>query len=273
MPGESALKNGIRVKLPDRQVVLEKPAIHRSARALGRCQLILITSGTHANSELSKALPHLMHEDSLVVTLQGGLGNDEFLAGIIPAVNLLGGLNFARIDSPEGGLIRVCLPGQFFLGEFMGSSRNRTLKLVQLFEKAGIDAHFSLSLRDIQWRALCWDIPVHGLTLLAGTRDTSVIVSSRNLTRLAWLLMYEIQAAANAHGVFIARDYLEGIFTGLRELGTYEPPCIADLHAGKTLDVESTWGLPLRRGSAKYIQMPHLETIYLLLKGNYSQSA
>lgn len=133
MPGESALKSGIRVKLPDRQVVLEKPEIHRSARALGRCQLILITSGTHANSELSKALPHLMHEDSLVVTLQGGLGNDEFLAGIIPAVNLLGGLNFVRIDSPEGGLIRVCLPGQFFLGEFMGSSRNRTLKLVQLF--------------------------------------------------------------------------------------------------------------------------------------------
>ena len=52
-----------------------------------RCQ-------SHANTDLVDLIPPLLHERTMLLTLQNGLGNEEFLADHFGAERVLGGLCF-----------------------------------------------------------------------------------------------------------------------------------------------------------------------------------
>ncbi|MBQ8445644.1 MAG: hypothetical protein IJX22_04600 [Opitutales bacterium] len=91
-------------------------------------------------------------------------------------------------------------------------------------------------------------------------------VASPELVELSWILMREIQAAARSRGCEISDDHLQKQFDVTARCGAYLPSSLLDFRAGREVEIESIWGEPLRRGTANGIPMPHLETLYLLLK-------
>ncbi len=256
----------IRQKDQGKEFVVQPSGMHQTPESIGPCDLVIVALKTTANEHLEKLVKPLVHSGTRVLTLQNGLGNIEKLAEFIPAVQLLGGLCFVCINRVEPGVIENYLPGQVYIGEFMGSYRERTLHIVELFENAGVQAVFSRSLEESLWRKLCWNIPFNGLAIAGGGITTDKIVESPELTRLVTLLMMEVQAAAKAFGYKISDKFLESQIEVTRSMGGYRPSSLIDYQSGREVEIESIWGEPLRRGQSRKIPMPHLETLYLLLK-------
>ena len=156
---------------------------------------------------------------------------------------------------------------RLWLGEGDGSKpRERTLDLVKIFNEAGLPAEAQDSLEETLWKKLCWNIPFNGLAIAGGNIACDKLLASPQLVELAWLLMREIQSAARSRGCEISDTHLQKQFEITRRCGAYLPSSLLDFRAGREVEIESIWGEPLRRGKANGISMPHLETLYLLLK-------
>lgn len=259
--------HGFTIRKQDETFTLHPVQAYDQATDIGECDLVIVSLKATANQELDKLVLPLVGARTLVLTLQNGLGNVEALASIIPAPQVLGGLCFVCLNRVEPGVIENYLPGRIFIGEFFGSYRERTMEVVELFERAGLECFFSKSLDESLWRKLVWNIPFNGLTIAAGGIDTKALLKSEHHTRLVWLLMKEVQAAAQAHGHTLQDEFLQSNIDETRDMGAYKPSSLLDFLARREVEVEAIFGETLRRGQAKRVAMPRLETLYLLLKG------
>lgn len=240
--------------------------VYDDPRDIGPVDLVIVALKATANNNYRQLITPLVKQNTLVLILQNGMGNVEALAEHIPAVQILGGLCFVCFNRVSPGVVESYLDGQLYIGEFMGSYRERTLELVEAFEKADIECFFSKSLDASFWKKLCWNIPFNGLTIAAGGVTTKEVITSKPLCELARKLMEEIRTAALAHGHKISDEFLDQQFEVTQKMGKYKPSSLIDYLDGRDVEVEAIFGEPLRRGIAKGVAMPHLDSLYLLLK-------
>ncbi|HEX8680008.1 MAG TPA: 2-dehydropantoate 2-reductase N-terminal domain-containing protein, partial [Chthoniobacterales bacterium] len=71
---------GIRVRGKAENFRLAKVNAYGSSEEIGPCDLVLIALKTTANSELVRLIPPLLKENTMLLTLQNGFGNEQFLA-------------------------------------------------------------------------------------------------------------------------------------------------------------------------------------------------
>ena len=116
------------------------------------------------------------------------------------------------------------------------------------------------------WKKLCWNVPFNGLCIAGGNIDCAQLMASPELIELSWALMRELQAAARAIGVEISDSHLQKQVDVTVKCGAYLPSSLLDFRAGRPVEVESIWGEPLRAARAAGVPVPHLETLYWLLK-------
>ncbi len=269
---DAVKEKGYEIRLKDESFNIQPAGVYQKPEDIGPVDLVIVAIKSTANAAVPKLVLPLVGPGTLVLSLQNGMGNVEFLAKHIPAVQILGGLCFVCINRVSPGVIENYLPGQIYIGEFMGSYRERTLRLVEMFEQAGVTCYFSRSLEESLWRKLCWNIPFNGLSIAAGGVTTDKILASKELRELARSLMEEVRAAAHAHGHDISDEFLEEQFTVTEKMGAYKPSSMIDFTAGREVEVEAIFGEPLRRGEGRKVRMPTLRTLYLLLRGLCARS-
>src|SRR6185312_11437952 len=91
---EQVRTNGIHIFGPGEDVRISPVNVYRSTGEIGPSDLVLIAIKATANADLLKLIPPLLGEQTLLLTLQNGLGNEEFLAEHFGAERVLSGLCF-----------------------------------------------------------------------------------------------------------------------------------------------------------------------------------
>src|SRR4051812_31659103 len=104
------------------------------------CDLVIIAIKATANAVLDELIPPLLHEHTALVTLQNGLGNEEYLAERWGAERVLGALCFVCLNRTAPGEITHLDHGTISIGEFGRSGSERLGKLVAALQGAGIEA-------------------------------------------------------------------------------------------------------------------------------------
>jgi 2-dehydropantoate 2-reductase len=202
----------------------------------------------------------------MLLTLQNGLGNDEFLAEHFGAERVLGGLCFIALNKISRTEIERYAYGLIVLGEFGRPSQPRTREVAAEFTQAGVTCTIADDLALERWQKLIWNIPFNGLSILAGGVDTAAIVGDKDLRRATLALMDEVITAANKCGYALPSDAWRKHIERSEKMGAYKPSTLLDWEAGRPLEIEPIWGEPVRRVVAAGGQMPRTEIIYALLK-------
>src|SRR4051812_25950133 len=170
--------HGITLRERDGTRRSEKVAAFASTAEIGPVDVVLITLKTTANASLPALLPPLVGPGTLVVTLQNGLGNEEFAASLVGAERVLGGLCFIGVTrEAPGELVGYHTPGAITLGEFGRAAADRTRALAELFQRAGVNCRAVDNLSEARWRKLIWNIPFNGLAVAAGGIPTDRILA------------------------------------------------------------------------------------------------
>jgi 2-dehydropantoate 2-reductase len=199
----------------------------------------------------------------MILTLQNGLGNEEFLADQFGAERILGGLCFIGLQRTSPGVVERFGTGRLRLGEFEGFPKARTHDLAWEFKRCGVVCTVVADLAKERWCKLVWNIPFNGLTILAGGLSTDALLADERWRTEALALMDETIAIANACGHQIPTAFALELLQGTqRRLHDYKPSTLLDYEAGKPLELEAIWGEPLRRGKDAAVKTPHLEKLY-----------
>ena len=259
-------KRGISIRSKAGNFRVAKVNCYASAAEIGPSDLVLIALKATSNSDLLELIPPLLHEQTMLLTLQNGFGSDEFLADKFGAERILGGLCFVCLSRAEPGVIEHYDYGRIALGEYRGYPLPRTHDIAWELKRCGVTCTVVESLELERWRKLVWNIPFNGLSLTAGGVDTATILADDKLRADTLALMDEVIAAAGKCGHFLPTAEALKQMKRTEEMGNYKPSTLIDFEAHKPLEIEAIWGEPLRRATAAGAKMPRLESLYAQLR-------
>jgi len=259
-------RSGIRIRGRRENFYIADAQLYQTPREIGPCDLVLITLKATNNDAMLELIPPLLHRRTILLTLQNGLGNEEFLAQHFGAERVMGGLCFICLKRISPGLIEHLDHGHLNLGELVGVAKERTHNLARQFSQCGVECRVVENLMEEHWHKLVWNIPFNGLTVAAGGITTANILRSHSLRSEAIELMNEVVVGAKSCGFSLPMDVVVEQIKRTETMGAYKPSTLLDFEAGRALEIEAIWGEPLRRAQANGATMPRLEELYQRLK-------
>jgi 2-dehydropantoate 2-reductase len=281
---EVVRRHGVRVRSPLGDF-RARPHCAKTPEEVGPADLVLIGLKTTANDQFARLLPPLVNAATAVMTLQNGLGNEEQLARIFPAGQILGGLCFVCLNRVEPGLIHHIDHGQVILGEFQRPSEPRTHAIAGAFRAAGIPCGVTENLAQTHWEKLTWNIPFNGLgvagaaglsAVLAGELPpdapigrcltTDLLLMEPRWEALLRELMSEVIAAGRALGLDLPTTLVERQIERTRTMGAYRASTLIDFERGQPLELESLFLEPLRQSRQAGIPVPRLAALCAVLR-------
>lgn len=254
--------NGLHVRSCDGDFDLPQVNCHRSTAEIGPCDVVIVAMKTTANEALPGLLPPLLTPDTLILTLQNGLGSDDFLAECFGSERVLGGLCFVCINRIGPGEIEHFAQGHISLGEHSGPPQPRTHALAELLEGSRISCGIEENLLTARWKKLVWNIPFNGLSIAAGSVDTAAILADPALEQRVRDLMQEIIETAGRLGHSIPLSLIDDMIERTRTMDGYKPSSLVDFLAGREVELDTIWGEPLHRARIAGLPMPKLEELY-----------
>ena len=117
---EAVRKRGLRIRSKTENIHVAKVNTSRSTEEIGPCDLVIVAVKTTSNADLPPLLAPLLGEKTMILTLQNGLGNEEFLAENFGAERILGGICFICLNRTEPGVVERFDYGRLTIGEFHG---------------------------------------------------------------------------------------------------------------------------------------------------------
>ncbi len=263
---EAVRRNGLTLREKDGEIHLRKIQAYATVSEIGPCDVVLIGLKTTSNAALAELIPPLLGDGTVLLTLQNGLGNEEFLSERFGTERVLGGLCFVCLNRVDHGVIEHYGHGTLSIGEFGRPASARTRAMVAAFQRSGIEAREVEELITERWRKLVWNIPFNGLSIAAGGITVDEILADEQLHALTRELMAEVIDAAGAAGHIIPREFIDFQIQRTLPMGAYKPSSLIDYLAHRAVEVESIWGEPWRRAVGAGAQVSRLETLYALLK-------
>ena len=99
---DEASQRGISIfSVNSEDVHLDRPKISRDVREIGRCDVVVVALKSTANGALEQLIPPLLHDGTTLLTLQNGLGDEEWMAARFGAERILGGLCYVSHDERQ----------------------------------------------------------------------------------------------------------------------------------------------------------------------------
>ena len=262
-----------------------RPIAARKPDEIGPVDLVLIGLKTTANAEFPVLLPPLVGPHTVLLTLQNGLGNEELLAAVFPAEQIMGGLCFVCLNRIAAGVVRHLDHGRIVLGEFQRPPQPRTHDIAAMFRRADVPCDVTSDLARAHWEKLVWNIPFNGLGVAScvgleslnatsvGARatrgpcfTTDILLADAGWKRLVRELMMEVMSVANALGLNLDQTVADGHIARTSTMGAYRASTVIDFEEGRPVEMESLFLEPLRLATQAGVATPRLEALCGVLR-------
>jgi 2-dehydropantoate 2-reductase len=267
----TARAQGLTILTKGRELHLANVECAGTPGEIGPVDLVLIALKATANAALETLLPPLMGPNTALLTLQNGLGNEEFLAERWGAERVLGALCFVCINRTAPGRIHHLDHGSISIGEFGRPASARVRAIADAFRAVEVEANAVDNLAEERWRKLLWNIPFNGLSI-AARANVAQVLADPPLRALARDLMSEGLAAARCLGHTIPDEFADWQIDRSYSMGPYRPSSMIDFELGHPVEVEAIFGEPARQGQRAGAPMPRTEMLYRLIRHLAEQS-
>src|SRR6266581_5189433 len=237
--------------------------VYDKPQKMPKADWVIVTLKATANDQFQSLIPPLLKENTVMLTMQNGLGNEERLAELFGPQRIVGGLAFVCIHRLEPGLIHHIDHGYVRVGEFIESGDHNARAISEMFRKSKVECDVLESLKKGRWAKLVWNIPFSGL---GGALDiaTDECLGSAEGRQLVRAVMEEVIAGARACGVELSQSVIDQRMKETSTMGSYQSSMQLDRQNGRPMEVEAILGEPVRQAAAAGVAMPITAELYRL---------
>ena len=137
-----------------------------SAEGMGPVDLVIVLVKSFATKEAVSQLKetNVIGENTLVMSLQNGLGNEETIAEVVGEANVISGKTYVggRLLSP--GYVSAGVKGKYtYIGELTGEITDRIQAVCDEFNKAGLLCEVSDNIKGLIWDKLLINVAAGAL--------------------------------------------------------------------------------------------------------------
>ena len=265
---ESIESNGLKIEGFGGNRTVRIPATC-DASELESANLLFFQCKAQGTRDASRSIRHLLHENSVCISFQNGLGNEEVIAEEVGADKVLGGLTAMAGQLLGPGRIRDFSRVPSYIGEMHGGQSDRVASIAEKLTCSGLETHISEDIFHEIWKKLLGNISmsaVSGLTNLT----SATIMSIPELKPGCLQAMEEAFKVAVASGITLDR---EAVLRGMELIsqsggtGDNKSSLCVDLLNHRQTEVDSIYGGVIKLAEEKGIGTPTLKVLHALVKG------
>ena len=135
-----------------------------------KADIILICVKSSNTADAAEAIKTALKDDTLIITLQNGIGNIETLKGILGDHRIIGGITSEGATSLGAGKIRHAGRGSTVLGPRQKSG-DAFEKTIEALNKSGFSTGSTDNINDLIWGKLIINVGINALTAITGLKN------------------------------------------------------------------------------------------------------
>lgn len=220
---------------------------------------------TFKNRQALENISSIIGEDTILVSLQNGYGNDKDLEKFQYKSHIVIGSTTHGSTLLSDGEIFHAGSGMTYLGE--NSSNKKSLEMVEkVLEKAGFDIKISQDIDKLVIEKLFINIGINAITALAD-KENSCIYKNKYARDMSKLLVYEACQIFNLYGYNFDKDEIFAkVLATAEKTGKNTSSMRADLLRGNKSEIDKINQIIVEKAKAKNQKSPYNEAISLLIK-------
>jgi 2-dehydropantoate 2-reductase len=276
--------NGLTVETPDEKLTVPVPASDNPA-VLGTQDMVLVTVKAPALPEVAATITPLLGPNTAVAFVMNGIPWWYFHAqgGALDGrqLNLLdpngalwrtigpnraiGAVFWPACSVPSPGVVRLLTgagAGTVF-GEPSNTTTPRLQALAAAFRAAALPVTLTEDIRTLIWRKLAFNLSAGPMCVLT---ETPVLDTHAEpaLIQCSGAVLAEAIAVAAAMGITLDMDIAAIAETNKRL--AHRPSILQDLAAGRPMEIEALYGVPLEMARVAGVPTPTLDVLVGLIK-------
>jgi 2-dehydropantoate 2-reductase len=218
---------------------------YNSTKDMPQCDVILICLKSTNNYLLKELLPPLLHEKSLVILIQNGIGLEEDLQKDFPELYIAGGLAFICSSKLGKGHITHQSLGKINIGSYSCPDLSILNAVLSDFQESSVDAAL-VDYEESRWKKAVWNIPFNGMCVALNT-TTDKLLENPATKQLLYEMMLEVIRAANHSGAKhkIEESYAEQMIELTKKMPPYAPSMKLDFDFHRPLEIYYIYSRPI----------------------------
>lgn len=256
--------NGLQVDSCDGSFHIRANAYARTAD-MPQCDVVLVCLKSVNNGKLKELLPPLLHEHTLVVMIQNGIGIEPDVQAMFPGVQLAAGLAFICSAKTEPGRVSHQCYGSINLANYSCRDERLFEAVVGEFRAAGIETG-QVEYHEARWKKAVWNMPFNGMTVALHTQ-TDLLLRDLSTRQLIRDQMMEVVGASRALGVSgVDEAFVEKMIRMTDEMTPYSPSMRLDYDFHRPMEIHYLYTRPIEIAREAGFPMPKLEMLETELK-------
>jgi 2-dehydropantoate 2-reductase len=256
--------NGLRARSHHGDFAIPPSSIraYEDPRKMPKVDWVISTLKSTARAHYHDLIKPLVHEQTRIVALQNGLGNEEELAKHFGSERILGAIAYVCIHRTSPGTVDHSAQGDLKVGEFDRPLSERLRQLVDAMREAKIEASAVDDLKHHRWHKQVWNVAFNGLGA-ARDQDCAQLLSSEAGRQSVRAVMRDVVRAAASVGVRFEESLIDYQITRTAGVGAYKTSMHLDRLAGRAMEIEAIVGEPIRQAEAAGVtDLPALKALY-----------
>jgi 2-dehydropantoate 2-reductase len=233
--------------------------------SVGKADLVIFFVKTYDTEVAVSDALALEKEDTIFLTLQNGLGNEEVICQKIDRKKVMLGVTGHGATLMGPGHIRHAGWGKTFIGELDHRITDRAVRMTQMLCNAGIETEVSSNIHDHVWGKLLVNVGINALTALTGFKNGQLLDYPES-ARLMEKLVSEAVEVARRKGVHLEEDPIEKVRKAAKATKENRSSMGQDFDHRQKTEIDAINGAVVREAQPLGIPVPFNQAVTDLVK-------
>ena len=238
---------------------------------LPQADVVLVQTKAPDTAVAVESVRRVFGPETVAISFQNGLGNEEVIGGIVGLDRVLGGLTAQGATRLGPGVVHNYGDLPSYIGELEGGSSARAERIAARFNAAGLRTHASPDIRREMWKKLLGNVGLSPTSAIANLTSVE-IMSVPELREVVLGAVDEAAAVGAAEGVELDTEEVRSVLLKLVDpsgggTGKSKSSACVDLLNRRRTEVDWINGSIVRLGEKHGIATPINRTLVGAVKG------
>ncbi len=230
-------------------------------------ELVIVTVKSYDTPNIISGLQNIVDDDTLILSLQNGLDNEQRLNEALGTSTIVGGVTCHGVTYQEPGHVYHAGRGETQIGVYNGNNTDKITELAKMLTEVGIETSVTDNIEGEIWAKVAVNASINPITAITGLKN-GFLLKLPELTKLLEATCLEVLDVAKAVNIKLPTcDILAKTKNVVKNTAGNKSSMLQDIERGKRTEIESINGVIVTFGNENGVPTPVNEALTTLVKG------